>query len=86
MVGRFAPSRSQCAPELVQDPAGNVPILPLLARARELPQLPKDSDTYGFLETELLRGRNAVDATLREATSDINAFLAGVSRSSEERR
>lgn len=69
-----------------QDPAGNVPILPLLARARELPQLPKDSDTYGFLETELLRGRNAVDATLREATSDINAFLAGVSRSSEERR
>ena len=69
-----------------QDPAANVPILPLLARARELPPLPQDSDTYGFLETELLRGRNAVDATLREATRDINAFLANVPHPSAERR
>ena len=63
-----------------------MPILPLLARARELPKLPKDSDTYGFLETELLRGRNAVDATLTETTRDIDAFLAAVPRPSAERR
>jgi hypothetical protein len=69
-----------------QDPAANVPILPLLARARELPKISKDSDTYGFLETELLRGRNAVDATLREATRDINAYLAGLPHSSAARR
>ena len=59
-----------------QDPAANVPVLPLLARARELPALATDSDAYGFLETELLRGRNAVQATLAEATKDIEAFLA----------
>lgn len=58
-----------------QDPAGNVPILPLLARARELPKLEKNSDQYGFLETELLRGRNAIVATLSEARSDIDAHL-----------
>ena len=59
-----------------QDPAANVPILPLLARARELPKLTKDSDAFGFLETELLRGRNAVDATLVDATRDIDAYLS----------
>ncbi len=60
-----------------QDPAGNVPILPLLARARELPKLDKNSDQYGFLETELLRGRNAVAATLTEAAAEIDAHLGG---------
>jgi hypothetical protein len=60
-----------------QDPAAPVPILPLLARVRELPRLPKDADLYGFLETELIRGRNAVDATLREATLEIDSYLAG---------
>jgi hypothetical protein len=69
-----------------QDPAGNVPILPLLAPARELPHLSRDSDTYGFLETELLRGRNAVEATLRETTRDIDAFLTATPRSSAQRR
>lgn len=59
-----------------QDPAANVPLLPLLARARELPALAPTSDAYGFLETELLRGRNAVEATLREANKEIQAFLA----------
>ena len=58
-----------------QDPAANVPVLPLLARARELKALPKDSDTYGFLETELLRGRNAVESTLVEATREIDGYL-----------
>lgn len=62
-----------------QDPAANVPVLPLLARARELPALATNSDAYGFLETELLRGRNAVEATLVEATKDIEAFLASTS-------
>jgi N-acetylated-alpha-linked acidic dipeptidase len=59
-----------------QDPAGNVPVLPLLARARELPKLARDSDAYGFLETELLRGRNAVESTLTEAADQIGAHVA----------
>jgi Zn-dependent M28 family amino/carboxypeptidase len=59
-----------------QDPAASMPVFPLLARAGELPVLLKDSDTYGFLETELFRGRNAVEATLREATEDITSYLA----------
>jgi hypothetical protein len=62
-----------------QDRAAGVPVLPLLARAREMPALAKDSDAYGFLETELLRGRNAVEATLAEATRDIEAFFASTS-------
>jgi hypothetical protein len=59
-----------------QDPAAPVPILPLLARARELPKIKPDSDEYGFLETGLVRGRNAVEATLRDATREIDAYLA----------
>src|SRR5262245_37781843 len=59
-----------------QDPAASVPVLPLLARARELPGLSKDSDFYGFLQTELLRGRNTVEAALRESTQEITRFLA----------
>lgn len=67
-----------------QDPAGSVPILPLLARARELPGLRPDSDAYGFLHTELLRGRNAVEATIRESAREIERFLEsrGVRRES----
>jgi hypothetical protein len=61
-----------------QDPAAPVPLMPLLARVRDLPDLPKDSDLYGFLETELIRGRNAVDATLREAAQEIDSFLGPV--------
>jgi hypothetical protein len=71
-----------------QDPAGNVSMLPLLSRARELKSLSKDSDTYGFLETELLRGRNAVESTLTEATHEIDNYLAsaGSMRSSAANR
>ena len=58
-----------------QDPAADVPVLPLLARARELPKLSKDSDAFGFLETELLRGRNAVESTLVDATRELDAHL-----------
>jgi Zn-dependent M28 family amino/carboxypeptidase len=59
-----------------QDPAAAVPILPLLARARELPSLVASPDAFGFLETALVRGRNAVEATLRDATAEIEHFLA----------
>jgi hypothetical protein len=71
-----------------QDPAANVPMLPLLARARELKSLSKDADTYGFLETELLRGRNAVESTLTDATREIDNYLAsaGSMRSSAANR
>jgi len=71
-----------------QDPAANVPVLPLLARARDLKALSKDSDTYGFLETELLRGRNAVEATLVEAAREIDSYLAAAAstRSSASNR
>jgi hypothetical protein len=33
----------------------------------------RSSDAYGFLETELIRGRNAVEATLREALDELIA-------------
>jgi Zn-dependent M28 family amino/carboxypeptidase len=59
-----------------QDPAAAMPLLPLLARARELASLPPDSDAFGFLQTELVRGRNAVEATLRETTADIERFVS----------
>jgi Zn-dependent M28 family amino/carboxypeptidase len=63
-----------------QDPAAAVPILPLLARARELSSLPPESDAFGFLETELVRGRNAVETTLRESTTEVEHFLAARAR------
>lgn len=58
-----------------QDPAAQLPILPRLARVEELSTLPRESDEFGFLEAELIRGRNAVESTLREATDAIDAFL-----------
>ena len=61
-----------------QDPAANVPVLPRLDRIRELATLDKGSDTFGFLETELLRGRSAVEWTLRDASRQIDAYLASV--------
>jgi len=61
-----------------QDPAAPVPILPLLARVRELATIQRESNQYGFLETELLRGRNAVETTLRETTEDITDYLKAV--------
>jgi hypothetical protein len=44
-------------------------VLPLLARVKDLAGLPRESDEFGFLETELLRGRNAVESVLREVTA-----------------
>ncbi len=59
-----------------QDPAAELPILPRLARVKDLSALPREGDEFGFLETELIRGRNAVESTLRETTEAIDAFLA----------
>ena len=57
-----------------QDPAAALPVLPLLARAKELATLRSDADEYGFLETELIRGRNAVEATLRHALEQLTTY------------
>lgn len=54
-----------------QDPAAYDPILPLLAHAADLPKMDRSSDEYGFLEAELIRGRNQVEATLREALAAV---------------
>jgi hypothetical protein len=59
-----------------QDPAAALPVLPLLARVKELATLNKGSDEYGFLETELIRGRNNVEATLRHALDQITDYEA----------
>jgi hypothetical protein len=57
-----------------QDPASEMPVLPLLARVRDLAALPRESDEFGFLETELLRGRNAVESALGEAIAALDAY------------
>ena len=59
-----------------QDPAAELPLLPLLARVKDLASLPRESDEFGFLETAMIRGRNHVDATLREATDAIEAYFS----------
>jgi N-acetylated-alpha-linked acidic dipeptidase len=58
-----------------QDPAAEMPVLPLLARVKDVRSLPRDDDAFGFLETRLIRGRNAVESRLREATEAIDAYL-----------
>jgi len=58
-----------------QDPAAAEPVLPLLARVKDLPSLSADSDDFGFLITTLTRGRNAVEATLGQATTAIETYL-----------
>ncbi len=60
-----------------QDPAAELPVLPLLARVKDLAALPHDGDTFGFLETEMLRGRNQVESRLRDATEAIGSYLSG---------
>jgi Zn-dependent M28 family amino/carboxypeptidase len=58
-----------------QDPAAAMPILPLLAGVRDLAALDPTSDEHGFLETALVRGRNAVEATLSEALAALEAIV-----------
>jgi N-acetylated-alpha-linked acidic dipeptidase len=55
-----------------QDPAAETPILPLIAPAADLAKMAKDSNAFGFLEADLIRGRNAVEATLRDATEALD--------------
>lgn len=59
-----------------QDPAAELAVLPLLARAKDLAALPREGDAFGFLETEMIRGRNQVEFTLREVTEAIDGYLA----------
>ena len=61
-----------------QDPAAELPVLPLLARVKDLPGLPRDGDDFGFLVTRLLRGRNAVEFAMNEATEAIDGYLSTV--------
>ena len=58
-----------------QDPAAELPVLPLLGRVKDLATLPRDGDEYGFVETAMIRGRNEVEATLRDATNEIESYL-----------
>ena len=58
-----------------QDPAAAEPVLPLLARVKDLPHLSPDSDDFGFLVTTLTRGRNVVESALAQATAAVDAYL-----------
>jgi hypothetical protein len=59
-----------------QDPAAELPVLPLLARVKNLATLSRDGDEFGFLETEMIRGRNHVESTLRDAIAMIDGYLS----------
>jgi N-acetylated-alpha-linked acidic dipeptidase len=59
-----------------QDPAAELPVLPLLARVKNLAALSRDADEFGFLETEMIRGRNHVESTLRDAIEMIDGYLS----------
>ena len=58
-----------------QDPAAPMPVLPALAGVRDLVRLDPKSDAYGFLETQLIRSRNMVEAVLRETADELQAVL-----------
>ncbi|MCI0410406.1 MAG: hypothetical protein L0191_17895, partial [Acidobacteria bacterium] len=56
-----------------QDAAVPLPLLPALDGVRELSSLDPASDRHGFLLAELQRGRNRVEATLRDAIDWLEA-------------
>jgi hypothetical protein len=58
-----------------QDPAAELPVLPLLARVKDLSTLSRDGDAFGFLETQIIRARNEVESRLRTATEAIDGYL-----------
>ena len=60
-------------PRFTHDPALNVPPLPAIAEAAALDGVPPNQ--MGFVQTQLLRGRNRVVAALREATRLVEAAL-----------
>ena len=59
-----------------QDPAAPLPVLPLLARVKDLAALQRESDEFGFLEAEMIRGRNRVESTMRDAIGAIDDYLS----------
>jgi len=59
-----------------QDPVGDVPVLPLLADVAKLATRAPDSEDFAYLEAQLIRARNAVESVLREATGEVQAYLA----------
>jgi hypothetical protein len=48
----------------------------LLARVKDLSTLSRDDDALGFLDTQMIRGRNEVESKLRAATEAIDAYLS----------
>lgn len=62
-----------------QDPALQLPMLPGLRRAQELPELDPAGDEYRFLMTRLVRERNRVNDCLRRALTEIERLLAELS-------
>ncbi len=59
-----------------QDPALQVPMLPALQGARQLPHLNPQSNEYGFLKTRLVRERNRIEDALQRATAAANEIKA----------
>jgi hypothetical protein len=59
-----------------QDPALQLPMLPGLRRAVELPELDPSGDEYRFLMTRLIRERNRVNDCLRRAVAEAERLLA----------
>jgi hypothetical protein len=49
---------------------------PLLARVKDLSTLSRDDDALGFLDTQMIRGRNEVESKLRAATEAIDGYLS----------
>ncbi len=62
-------------PRFLHDPALNVPPLPALAVAAELGR--HGPDTIGFAKAQLLRGRNRVEAALRDAETRVRRAVNG---------
>ncbi|HLW58526.1 MAG TPA: M28 family peptidase [bacterium] len=73
------PATYTSAGRFSHDPALDNEFLPRLAAARRLASLPRESDAARFLLVDLVRGRNAVIAALREARAAVERCLARVS-------
>ncbi len=61
------------AGQFEHDPAWGMPHLPALQDARRLATLPADSDDFRHLQTQLVRARNKVNITLRDALRVLDA-------------
>jgi hypothetical protein len=59
-----------------QDPALQLPMLPALQGARQMPALPQHSNDHGFLRTRLVREHNRVVMALEEATEVANELAS----------